>query len=198
MISATSVLPDVTKAVSIDPKFAGDLVYIIGESKNEIGANEYINYQNKKTQSNAIGNSVPKVDAKAAIAIYEKFNQATDQRLIASALSPSLGGLGIALTKKAIAGQLGLELDLQKIPGATNFSRNDYLLFSESQSRFIVTVAPENQARFEALFQNTPHTLIGKVTENPMLKITGLQGRKIINTPIKSLEESYKSTFQNF
>lgn len=199
LISSLSVIDDVSKAVTMDLKFPGDLVYILGETKNELGGSEYFSSINK----NFIGNKVPKVDANQAIALYRTFKKAVDKELIASSQSLVFGGLLVALAKKAIAGQLGMDIDLDKVPvdkELKEISRNraDYLLYSETQSRILVTVNPKNQKEFEKIFKNSPHTaLIGKIIEGPSL-IIKKNGQEIINTSVKDLTESYKSTFKDY
>lgn len=208
LISSLGVLDDLTLAVSLDPKFPGDLIYILGETKDELGGSEYYNYQNihklsdQSTKKNVtgetfIGNSVPKVDALSAINLYHKFRSAIEKRLISSALSPQFGGLGIALAKKAIAGQLGMEIDLSQIPGAKNIERLDHILFSESQSRFIVTINPKNKAEFERHFLGLPLSKIGTITtdQNFILKSGN---KEIIKTNITALNQFYRKTFNRF
>lgn len=184
LISSTGVINDVTKAVSIDPKFPGDLVYILGETFEELGGSEYF------SKYKAIGNLVPKVNAETAIKLYKKFSEATENRLISSALSPSLGGLAVTLAKMAIAGQLGMDIDLDPLQ---NFKRNDYLLFSESQSRFIVTINPKRQKEFEKLFEGIHFHLIGKITNTQKFSINGM-----IETDIKTLDKYYRKQFKNY
>ncbi|MFH1218541.1 MAG: AIR synthase-related protein, partial [Candidatus Peregrinibacteria bacterium] len=178
LISSISVIQDVIKAVSLDTKFPNDLIYLLGETLPEFGGSEYY------ALLNSTGNSVPQVDAKKSIPLYKTLQQAIDKRLIASALSPSLGGLAIALAKKAIAGQLGMDL---------NFDQNPHLLFSESQSRFIVTIAPENKDRFETLFSPHALTLLGKVTDSNKFTI-----KNIIDTDIETLTNHYKNPFEKY
>lgn len=199
LISSTCVMKDATKSISIDPKFAEDLIYIIGETKDELGASEYFEYLNEKTgEKENIGSTVPQVNAEQAIKIYEKFQEATEKRLIASALSPSNGGLGITLAKKGIAGQLGMDIDLSKIPKTSDLKKEDYILFSESQTRFIATINPKNKEEFEKIFEKIPHANIGKTTQEPSFKIKGLNGETLINTEIKTLTENYKKTFKEW
>lgn len=190
LISSLAVIDDVSKSVSLDAKFAGDLVYLLGETKDELGGSEYYAMQN------AVGNKVPQVDAQKAIELYKRFNQATENRLIASAISPNIGGLAAALAKTAIAGQLGLHIDLSKI--ATTLERNDEILFSESQSRFLVTVAPENQQAFEQLFAGLPYYQIGQVSDDQTLKISGKQGQEILNLTVEQLTNAYRKTFKDY
>lgn len=184
LISSTGVINDVTKAVSIDPKFSGDLVYILGKTFEELGGSEYF------SKYEAIGNLSPKVNAETAIKLYKKFAKATEKRLIASALSPGFGGLAVTLAKMAIAGQLGMEIDFGSLP---KLKRNDYLLFSESQSRFIVTINPKRQKEFEKLFEGIHFHLIGKITDTQKFNINGM-----IETDIKTLNENYRKTFKDY
>ncbi|MFA5821347.1 MAG: AIR synthase-related protein [Candidatus Gracilibacteria bacterium] len=187
LISATSVMKDVTKAVSLDPKAAGDLVYILGETKDELGGSEYFD------QFGFIGNKIPKVKARKALRLYKKVQKAIDNHLLASAISVTAGGIAIALAKMAIAGQLGMEIDLRKIPHKATLSRNDFLLFSESQSRLIVTVAPQNKASFEELFAKLPHAEIGEIKSDKNFVIKG-----IIKTNVQTLDEHYRQTFKGY
>ncbi len=191
LISSIGVIKDVTKSVSIDTKIAGDLVYILGETKEEMGGSEYLEMKG------FVGNSIPKVDAQEAITLYKKFSEATDARLIASAISPDFGGIGIALAKMAIAGQLGLEIDLCKLP-----FRADHVLFSESQSRIIVTIDPKRQDEFEEHFKDVPFALLGTVTNDQNFIIKANNGtapsEPIIKTDLAALETAYHQLFKNW
>ena len=189
LISSLGVIHDVTKSISLDPKFPGDLIYILGETKNELGGSEYFASQNE------IGNTVPQVEAKTAIKLYRKFTEAAEKRLIASSLSPQFGGIAVTLAKKAIAGQLGMEINLKKIPLSKDLQklkRTDYILFSETQSRFIVTINPKRKKEFEKHFAKIPFALIGKVTKNKNFTI-----KNAIKTNLTELEKYYRKTFKN-
>lgn len=129
--------------------------------------------------------------------IYRKFQEAAEKRLVSSALSPSAGGIGATLTRKAIAGQLGMEIDLESIPKSDDIEREDYLLFSESQSRFIITIDPKKKEEFEQLFAQIPHSQIGKITENSDFIIKN-GDKTLIKTDIQTLTENYKKTFKDY
>ena len=109
--------------------------------------------------------------------------------MISSAISIGLGGLGVALAKKAIAGQLGLNIDL------SNFDlRTDKLLFSESQGRILVTVSPYNIEPFKQAFEGFSDIhLIGQVTDDDVLNINN-----VLEAEIKVLEEAYKTPLENY
>ncbi len=199
LISSICVIDDVTKAVSIDPKVKGDLIYIIGETFKELGESEYFEYLDElEGKKGNVGNSVPKVNIQKALEIYKRFEEATSKRLIASALSPSNGGLLVALAKKAIAGEMGMEINLSQISHSEDITQEDHLLFSESQSRFIVTIAPENREKFEELFSSVQCSQIGTITGDKNFTIKGFNDKDLIKTDIKTLNEYYKKTFKDW
>ncbi|PIQ79424.1 phosphoribosylformylglycinamidine synthase [Candidatus Peregrinibacteria bacterium CG11_big_fil_rev_8_21_14_0_20_41_10] len=181
LISSLSVLPDVRKTQTLEPKMADDLVYVMGLTKNELGGSEYYDMQG------VIGANVPQVDAKQALKLYRSFYQAMRHELIASSVAVGLGGLGIAFAKMVIAGNLGLEIDLSKVP-TEGVTRNDQLLFSESQSRFVVTINPAMQAEFENHFAGLNVELVGKVTAEPLLKLDNY-----VSLPVSDLADAYFS-----
>ncbi|WP_265026941.1 AIR synthase-related protein [Wolbachia endosymbiont (group A) of Bombylius major] len=168
LISAIGIIENIENAVSLDVKMPGDLIYVLGETLDELGRSEYQLY------SGIGNNNVPKVDAKSARKLYERYNQAIKDGIIASAIAPNLGGLIIALAKSLIAGDLGAEIDLSLVPiGETQNTDiiNKIIMFSESQSRILVTIAPQSQKRFEELFKGVVFSCIGKVTEKKVLNI---------------------------
>jgi len=191
LVSGLGVIEDVTKVQSMDLKFAGDLIYVLGETKDELGASEYFHYLGK-----GIGNKVPQVDAKSAYKLYQDFYQAMQRDLIASSISVNIGGLGAALAKKAIAGLKGLEIDLSKVKSA-GLDRDDFLLFSESQSRFVVSVSPANQEAFENLFGERA-SLVGQVRKDEKFVLQGLVGEEIVSMELVKLHEAYHSTLKGY
>jgi len=189
LISSFGVMQDYRTCVSIDPKFAGDLVYILGATGEELGASEYFD------ELGFIGNGAPQVNAKKALALYKSFTEATKKNLIASAESVCAGGLGISLARMAIAGDLGMEISLQNLPAISPLTRNDYTLFSESQSRLIVTVNPNLVAQFEEAFKGQDIAQIGKVRADKSFVVKGLNGETIVETDVATLNKAYRSVF---
>ncbi|HZK31155.1 MAG TPA: AIR synthase-related protein [Methanoregula sp.] len=179
LISSIGVHDNVEKAVSIDAKFEGDFVYVIGETVPELGGSEYFAFLD------STGNIVPKMDTKKLKSRYQRLNAAIGKEIVASAYPVNHGGLAIALGKVAIAGQIGMEIT---IPSET---RPDYFLFSESLGRFIVTVSKDNKKEFEEIMGGDAMVL-GTVCGR-MLRITA---QKIIaDIPVEELETAYKSPF---
>jgi len=196
LISSLSVVNDVRKCVSMDPKIEHDLVYVLGTTKNELGASEYYRMQAEGKDKRAILGDVPKVDAKKAKNLYAKVSEAIEKGLIASIQPVGLGGLGTAIAKKCIAGMLGMKIDLAKAP-AVGVKRNDSMLFSESQSRFVVTLASENKAKFEEVMKGSSFANLGAV-EGDKLTISGLKGKEIVACTLPNLEEAYKKTLRDY
>ncbi|QKX02861.1 phosphoribosylformylglycinamidine synthase [Wolbachia endosymbiont of Litomosoides sigmodontis] len=185
LISAVGIIENIENAVSLDVKMPGDLIYVLGTTDDELGRSEYQLYSGIDT------NNVPKVDAKNARKLYERFNQAIRESIIASAIAPNLGGLAIALVKSLIAGNLGAEIDFSLVPiGKIQNTDiiNKIIMFSESQSRILVTIAPQNQKRFEQLFKGVVYSCIGKITDEKVLNI-----RDILKVNLKDLRLSYAS-----
>ncbi|MDD4352019.1 MAG: AIR synthase-related protein [Candidatus Gracilibacteria bacterium] len=191
LISTIGVIPEVSKVQSMDLKFAGDLVYVIGETRAELGASDYYHYKGE-----GLGSRVPQVDAKAAYKLYQDFFQAMQQDLITSSLAVNIGGLGVALMKKAIAGLKGVEIELAKVKHE-GIERDDYLLFSETQSRFVVSVNPANQEKFEELFGDRV-SLIAKVRDDDKFIVKGLAGNEIVNLKVGEMHDTYHELFKNY
>ncbi|MEI6221530.1 MAG: AIR synthase-related protein [bacterium] len=193
LISSIGVVADSRKAVSLDVKLPGDLVYVLGETKEELGGSEY--FAGVANTPDAVGTIVPTVNAIKAKSLYTALEQAIQQELVASAQSITIGGLGIALAKKAIGGQLGMEIDLSFLNKSESLARNDFALFSETQSRIVVTIAPQDKEKFEILMQGQNIALIGTVSEDKEFVIRGFNGNPIVETTIEKLTDAYTKTF---
>jgi len=189
--SATSVMENITKAVTFDSKIPGDLVYIVGLTQNELGGSEYYD------SFGYTGLNIPEVFPEKFSAVYRLLSIAIKKELIASAHGIYRGGMGVHLAMTAFAGNLGMELDLSLVPAEKNL-RNDRILFSESAGRFIITIDPANKNQFEEIFNGTDCACIGKVTEEDgNLVIKGIMGDAIISVPVKKLKNSWKKPFSD-
>ncbi len=186
LISAVSVMEDVSHAISMDFKQAGDLVYIVGTTQNELGGSEYF-----RTRG-FIGNSVPKVNPQRAKELMNSLSAATEKRLVMACHDCSEGGIGVAIAEMAFAGGLGVTIHLEAIPLGEPVDRDDFILFSESNSRFLVEVAPENKNEFEEIMGGTSPAAIGQVTNFEMLEIYGLNRRKVVTASLSELKEAWQ------
>ncbi len=185
LFSVVARVPDVRKAQTMEAKRPGDLVYILGTTREELGGSEYFLHLGLK------GGLVPHVWAKEARQRYLALREAISKQLVASAHDCSDGGLAVALAECAFSGGLGMEISLDDLPYEGR-PRPDYLLFSESASRIVVTVSPSKVADFEALFAGQTVSCIGRIIEEPFLKITW-RGEDLLAEDIFSLKESWKA-----
>jgi phosphoribosylformylglycinamidine synthase len=187
LISAVAVMDDTSKTISMDLKTAGDLIYIVGETHDELGGSEYFKL------SNAIGNKVPKVDTKKARLIMDTLSKATAKGLVKAAHDCSEGGLVVALAEMCFAGGLGADVFLSEVPFYSKSpKRNDFILFSESNSRFIVEIDRRHQAEFEKIFKGLPIGLIGCINKSKDFRVHGLDSRLCVNANIDELKEYWQ------
>ena len=188
LFSVIGVIDDVSQAVTMDLKRPGDLVYILGESFEECGGSEYF------AMLHAVGRDVPKVDAERSKAVFSCLHQAITRGLVASCHDISDGGLGVALAECAIAGDLGLEVRLNGVPGVGNFKRDDLLLFSESQGRFVVSVHPENCGGFEKVTGKVARRAAGVVTDRKIFSVSSIKPgcAEIIRLTVDELRQAWR------
>jgi phosphoribosylformylglycinamidine synthase len=111
----------------------------------------------------------------------------------------SEGGLGVSASEMAFSGGLGMELFLSEVPysafkigGKNKAERNDSILFSESNSRFIVEIEKKHQEKFEKLLKGISYGLIGCVSPGKDFKIFGLDGKICVDSNIDELKESWQ------
>ena len=197
LVTSVGVVDDVKKTVSLDAKFSGDLVYVLGTTFNEMGGSEYYAMVGEQQRGEKyIGNNVPKVDEQINKALYSDFLRAIDEELIASAQSVGIGGLGVALAKTSMGGRLGMEVSLEDL--CEKPLRDDFTLFSQSQGRIVVTIDPKNKQRFESVMSVNLYTQVGVIREDEQFIVRGIEGTDVINTNLNLMEKSYKSTFKDY
>jgi phosphoribosylformylglycinamidine synthase len=185
LYSVIGKIKDVRKAVTMDAKRPQDLVYILGETRDELGGSEWF------ALHKAVGNNVPKVDAERAVKMYRALHKAMRAGLVASCHDCSDGGLAVALAETAFAGGLGMNVDLNCVPYRGK-KRNDYILFSESASRFVVTIHPSAKAKFDKIMAGNSISEIGFISNDEMFRISGLNGRLIIEEKIGKLQAAWR------
>jgi len=186
LFSVIGRINDVRQATTMDAKRAGDLVYLLGRTDDELGGSEYYALHGE------LGANVPRVDAASALARYRAVNAAQQQGLIASCHDLSDGGLAVALAETAFAGGFGIEVRLDQIdapPVLGAVAR----LFSESASRLLVTVRPGHRQAFEALFTGQSCRHIGQVNDSDTLTMIGLDGEPLIHAALDDLKTAWQA-----
>ncbi|MDL1962843.1 MAG: phosphoribosylformylglycinamidine synthase subunit PurS [Deltaproteobacteria bacterium] len=188
--SATSVIDNINRCITMDSKMPGDLVYVLGTTRNELGGTEYYEH------FGYIGFNVPRVMPDQFVPVYKRLGHAIDREIVASAHGIYRGGLGVHLALTAMGGNLGMEVDLAHVV-ADDVDRNDTILFSESAGRFILTIDPRHKEIFEDIFKGLPYACIGKTTKETDCIIKGIDGRVIISVPVNDLKAAWKKPFKD-
>lgn len=186
--TATSTVTDIALCVTMDAKLPGDLVYVLGETRNELGASEY--YE----MLGYVGCNLPDLDPAANLKLYRVLETAIAEGLVASCRGLYRGGLVVHAAMSAFAGNLGMRIQLDRVPGAEQL-RPDQILFSESCGRFLVTVDPGRLQEFETLLKNLPAARVGAVTEEKRLVVTGRAGEILVDETVAELKACWERTF---
>ncbi len=186
LISAMAVMADVNRTVSMDFKRSDSLIYVVGATFDELGGSEYL------AVHDLVGNSVPKVDPHRSKKVMERLSQATANRLVLACHDCSDGGLGVAVTEMAFAGGLGATVRLGKVPLGEPVGRDDFILFSESNGRFIVEVSPERREEFENTLGDVDWAVVGEVNDSGRLEILGVAGGSVVSRPTIELKEAWQ------
>ncbi|MBI4796951.1 MAG: phosphoribosylformylglycinamidine synthase [Deltaproteobacteria bacterium] len=183
--TAVSVLPDLRRALTLDWKNPGDRVYLLGETRHELGGSEF--YE----MLGYVGLSVPEVRVPEFLPYYRLLEQAIREELLASCHGLYRGGLGVHLALTSLAPGLGMEVDLSRVaPASPAYAA----LYSESAGRFLISVAPEHQGRVEQLFEGQPLSFLGEVRKDNTFKITR-GGRTLIRTSLDKLQAVWQRRF---
>lgn len=194
LFSGAGYIPDVRNCVTMDFKRPGDVIYLVGLTRDDLGGSEYAIMRGQPTAG-----KVPQVrlseEKWGYMRTYARLSNAIAKGLVASCHGLYKGGLGVALAQSAFGGNLGVDatLDTVQVNYDTN-CRPDYLLFSETPGRFLVTVPYDKRDDFMETMRLTTCNAIGRVREDRDFSIrTG--SKELINTTTDALKAAYKSTF---
>jgi phosphoribosylformylglycinamidine synthase len=184
LISALGRVPDVRRCVTMDLKQAGNLLYLIGTTREELGGSHLHLVRGIQ------GGQVPTVDFAAARRVFDGLHTAMQQGLVRSCHDLSEGGLAVALSEMVFAGEVGAEITNLHAPGGHD--SDTILLFSESPSRFVVEVEPANAAALEACWSGGIARRIGSTVKEPRLRIAGASGEWILWATAKDMKEAWQ------
>jgi phosphoribosylformylglycinamidine synthase II len=187
LISALGRVADVRRCVTMDLKESGNLLFLVGATKDEMGGSHY------HLTRGIGGGTVPQPDLQLAPRLFRKLHEAIQAGLVRSCHDLSEGGLAVAAAEMAFAGGIGADVTSLSIAGLPE----DVLLFSESATRFIVEVRPDAAEAFQACFGNDiPLAQIGHTCTEPRLRIAGTNGEWLIWAPLNQLKEAWQKTMR--
>ncbi|MBS4016237.1 MAG: phosphoribosylformylglycinamidine synthase subunit PurL [Candidatus Latescibacteria bacterium] len=218
LISAVSIIPDINKTITMDFKRPDELIYLIGKMPLSLRGS-------KSDRSNLRGlphslqsfamtaEEILKFNPRLSIKIFRALHRAIKSGLVSACHDLSEGGLAIALAEMCFAGGIGAEVFLKNTTEAQRHrekTRKDsvssetlcldgesVLLFSESNTRFLVSVPKEHKSRFESLMKNVPYTEIGKTILSDRMKIYGVKGKSIVNLELKKMEKVWSNSLSS-
>lgn len=185
LISAISVIDDVTKCVTMDLKGSGNDIYLVGETAGELGGSEYF-----RILGIQVG-QVPNVNLSQAPKIMNQVHAAMEQGLVRSCHDLSEGGLGLAISEMAFSGGFGVRLDLQDVIYVGKDKRFDFILFAESNTRFLLEIEKTHAAEIKDIFQGLPLAKIGETTEVKQLRIF-FGKKKLIDLPLPIIQAKWQ------
>jgi phosphoribosylformylglycinamidine synthase len=197
LISAMGQVDDVRRCVTMDLKHAGNVLYLVGRTHDELGGSHL------SLVADLTGGRVPRVDAARARMIFAGVHRAIAAGHVRACHDLSEGGLAAALAEMAFAGGFGAQvylaqvsqsLDVDALAGRSG-SVNAALLFSESNSRFLCEVNADDVLHFEHMMGDVPHAAIGEVTDEGRLRIVDFHPENpdhVIDLPIEELKEAWQ------
>ncbi|MGE7930047.1 phosphoribosylformylglycinamidine synthase subunit PurL [Lysinibacillus xylanilyticus] len=162
-IGMVGLIEDLAHVTTQEVKAAGDVVFVIGDTNTEFGGSEL----QKLLNNGVISGKAPAIDLQIEVVRQEALLKAIKAGIVQSAHDVAEGGLAVALAETTFSAN-GLGLDVTLTGSATT------ALFSETQSRFVVTVKEENAATFVEMVKDAKK--IGVVTNDALVKINGDNG----------------------
>ncbi|MEZ0395584.1 MAG: phosphoribosylformylglycinamidine synthase subunit PurL [Anaerolineales bacterium] len=184
LISSIGVMADVRRAVTMDLKEAGNLLYLAGEFAPTFGGSHFDLIASEGGRLPVAGEPVPAVSA-VTPRVYAALHRTIAAGLVRAAHDLSEGGLAVAAAEMCIGGRLGLDLDLP--PGDPL-----RLLFGETTGCLLVEVAPQQAEAFEAAFHGLPLGKLGRVAETPALTVSA-GGRPLFRLPVSDLVAAWNT-----
>jgi phosphoribosylformylglycinamidine synthase subunit PurSL len=181
LISALGRVPNVRKCVTMDLKEPGNLLYLIGNTKDELGGSHF------HLVTGQGGGQVPRIDLDQAPKVFAAVHAAISGGFIRACHDLSEGGLAVAIAEMAFAGGIGV--DLTVLPGTLP---DEVKLFGESCTRFLAEVKPANAAAFEACFAGLPVAKIGVTVAEPRLRVAGSDGEWLLWVKLAELKEAWQ------
>ena len=178
LITALGQVDDVETCVTMDLKGPGNLLYLIGETKDEMGGSHY------NLVHGLTGGNVPTVDKNMAPKTFRALHQAIKQGLILSCHDLSEGGLAVAAAEMAFAGGVGVEITLSN-------ANSVVALFSESNTRFVIEVAESNRVNLESVFEGLNLTHIGNTNASQMVRFD-VAGSSILSGSLSLFKSSWQ------
>jgi phosphoribosylformylglycinamidine synthase len=186
LVSLMGIIPDVARALTPDFKSPGDLVCLIGETRGELGGSRL-----EKIAGRPLGKA-PSVVLPDARKAYLRVFEAARRGILRSCHDLSDGGLWAALAECCMGGDCGARVDLGDVPASTGCGREPArLLFCETPSRFLVSIAAEDRGKLSRLLADSAWAVIGEVAADALIAVTE-RGRPLASLPVDKARDAWK------
>ncbi|MCI0335400.1 MAG: phosphoribosylformylglycinamidine synthase subunit PurL [Planctomycetes bacterium] len=187
LISAMGQVEDVSRCVTMDLKQPGNLLYLVGETRDELGGSHF------NLVNDLQGGQVPTVNPERACRTFAAVHRAINSGLVRACHDLSEGGLTVAAAEMAFAGGFGARIEIDAMPASTAIDSPSVRLFSESNTRFLCEVLSERADEFERVFSGVPSARIGEVVADERLVIAA-GGTKLIDAGIAELKHVWQGS----
>ena len=191
LMTTLAKIDDVNDLVTIDAKQEGDIVYVVGSrTKADMGGSEFVNMYGERAGIEFHVGQVSDESIDDVFDTFDRMNIANKDRLLQSAKYVEAGGLANAVKDTAMAGELGIKMDLDAVHTAEEMELHE-LMYGETEGRFVVTVKRENKERFEKLFAGK-FSRIGEVAGDRLEM--QYEGKELLSEPITDMLSAYHKT----
>ena len=190
LVSVIGQTADVARSLTLEPRGAGDRVYLLGPTALEFGGSELGRLLDERGAA-LPSSDVPRTDLDRAWARYRAFAEQRDASLVRSAHVCGRGGLGVALAHMVLASELGLELELDALRGGGANLPAAAILLSESTGRIVLTCTEQDGAALERALGEHGLVALGRVVETPNMTAT-LAGDPVLTLTLTQLRASFE------
>jgi phosphoribosylformylglycinamidine synthase len=187
LVSALTLVDDVTKAVTMDAKRDEGLLVLVGATRDEFGGSRLLQLLGRG------GGAVPRVELTTARATHEAVAAAIARGLVRSCHDLCEGGLAVAIAESCLAGGLGASVTLGCVPRPAGLDDDAVLLFSESAPRYLLETTLEQADALDEALAAVPHAIVGTLTAQPRLVVTGLRERPLLNMKLADLTGAWRT-----
>lgn len=185
LISAISIINDVRTCITMDFKRPDSAVVLLGATREELGGSEYYRLIGIK------GGAVPGVDLLRAPAIMRSLQGAIADGIVLSCHDISEGGLGLALAEMVMSSPYGVKIDLAEVIYEEKKRRNDHILFSETNTRFLLEISRDNIDKLGKYFNGFPMAIIGHTEDSGEVRVFN-GSKQLISLPVSVLSTKWR------
>ncbi|QEL18232.1 phosphoribosylformylglycinamidine synthase subunit PurL [Limnoglobus roseus] len=186
LISSLAHVTDVTRCVTMDLKEAGNDLYLVGVTKDELGGSHY------HVVNGATGGRPPCPDLTQAPKLFAAVHRAITSGLVRACHDLSEGGLAVAVAEMAFAGGIGADVTGLAAISTEGELSDGVKLFSESTTRFVLEAKPGSAADLKAVFDGLPFAKIGTTVADQRLRIASSAGEWLVWAKLSELKDAWQ------